>query len=159
MILEILHLKIISLWDFSCYSFAHSQAKFFLRTQSHCRTCTEDPHAVLIKFITRMTCINRFLFFFPFLKHICICFNSTMRVFKQTYETGAYLLAGKAAGSLALTGFLSFVHWTVEKSDRWCEIKYFKDGVSDSDSLRGLPGDHRRGRSGKAVLSEGYLLV
>lgn len=57
-ILQILHLKIISLWVFSCYSFAHSHFKFFLTVQSHYRTCTDDPHALLINSITVMPCIN-----------------------------------------------------------------------------------------------------
>lgn len=65
-ILQILHLKLISLWIFYSYSFAHSQFEFFHRVQSHDRTCTDDPHTLLINSITRMLCIDGFLIFYSF---------------------------------------------------------------------------------------------
>lgn len=32
-----------------------------------------------------------------------------------------------------MTGFLSFVHWTAEKTDWWCENKDFKEEINHND--------------------------
>lgn len=126
---------------FSCYSFAHSQSKFLLRTQSHYGTCTDDPHALLLNFITRMPCINGFLFPplppSPLFKSLCICFNSSI-VFEWAYQGEVHLLVRKATDCLACIYWLSQfcpLDTGKDRPDQWCENKYFKDDINDSDRL------------------------